>query len=69
MFVAGGAAGGSLHGLAAALVARLASDGQALAPAAADALLELEAYLRGTPRPPLLLHQACSFPRGSSVAT
>jgi hypothetical protein len=50
-FAAGGAGAGSLHGLAAALVARLAADGRALAPGAASALLELEAYLRGAPPP------------------
>ncbi|KAK9841857.1 hypothetical protein WJX81_007591 [Elliptochloris bilobata] len=49
-FLAGGAAGGSLHGLAAALVSHLTSAGRSLAPAAAAALLELEQYLREWPR-------------------
>ncbi len=46
-YVAGEAAAGSLHGLAAALIAHLAE--RPLAPDAAAALLALEAYLRGAP--------------------
>lgn len=48
-YVAGEAAAGSLHGLAAALLAHLAE--RPMAPDAAAALLELEPYLRGAPRP------------------
>ena len=46
-YVAGEAAAGSLHGLAAELVAHLAE--RPVAPDAAAALLELEPYLRGAP--------------------
>ena len=49
-YVAGDAAAGSLHGLAAALVAHLVE--RPVAPAAAAALLELEQYLRGAPQAP-----------------